>query len=282
MTNSDKMTVWLNGEFSRLSNAGISPLDRGIQRGDGLFETIRVQKGNVLFLDDHLKRLIGSARILRINIPSYDWKSIIDELIEQNELSGSISRLKILITRGVVDEPGLPEANLPTIILICDKYSPPTQNQYEAGWKLHTFKTGYSPPLAMHKSLHYQFYMFARQHALDNNADDAIILDPEGYVSETTSTSIIYRKNGKYFTPQSQFQLPGITVQKIMEFLRQSNHDVMYKPTTIDGLISADSIFITSSLMGVMPINTVDEIPISVVDSTFAKILRNFLFNCSD
>ncbi|MBI4798112.1 MAG: aminotransferase class IV [Desulfarculus sp.] len=172
----DEPVLWLNGAFTPLGQAAVSPLDRGLLYGDGLFETLRAQEGRALFLDEHLARLRASARFLNIPLAGEPaWPAVMAELLARNGLHQGLARVKIVLTRGAEAALGLPAATQPTLMVTAQAYTPPTPQAYGAGWRLHTFTQGAAPALAGHKTLNYLYYLWARQAAGQAGADAATI-----------------------------------------------------------------------------------------------------------
>ncbi len=215
--------VWLNGEFLPLDRAGISPLDRGFQHGDGLFETLRAEAGRPLYWRDHVDRLLASASFLRISMdPSPDWRGLLREILQRNRLTEVPARIKILVSRGVCEDPGLPRGCSPSLCVLAVPYLPPSPALYEKGWRLHVAQEGFSSPLSPHKTLSYLPFWTARQEALDRGADEAVLRDPAGMVTETSAGSILARSAGRWWTPEARLQLPGITLKQVRRRIEQS------------------------------------------------------------
>jgi branched-chain amino acid aminotransferase len=253
--------VWLNGRFLPIHKAGISPLDRGFMYGDGLFETMRSEDGCILYLNDHLERLHRSLEALKISLdPSLEWKIVLGELLQQNELLSEVAVVKIIATRGVCSGLGLPAPVLPTICLTAQRYNPPHPESYVKGWHLSAFRTGFSPPTACHKTLNYLYFLTARQAALDAGADEAVILDPLEKVTETSTGSLVARTEGKWWTPEGRIQLPGITLKHVSRLLIESGHQVESRTAGLDDLLSAETVWVLNSLMGIMPVSRIEEI----------------------
>jgi len=257
--------VWLNGRFLPLPQAVISPLDRGFLYGDGVFETMRAEDGVVLFLKDHLERLQHSLAALRIladlshcEALSFDWHTIIVELLERNGLSSGIASVKISVSRGVCSGPGLPAPELPTVCLSAQAYHPPPDAVYLKGWRLQVFKEGFSPPLARHKTLNYLYFCAARQSAFDAGADEALILDPYGQITETSVGSILAVTDGWWWTPESSYQLSGITLQRLSMLLHSAGKSVEVRRASLESLFSAQTIWVLNSLMLIMPVSELE------------------------
>lgn len=270
--------LWANGAFTTLEDCRISPLDRGFQYGDGLFETMRAEAGRILFLSRHVERLLHSMTSLRLGTAGLpDWGSVLPELLLGNGLDRETATVKILVTRGLSEGLGLPTTDDPSILVTARPYREPSETTYSEGWRLAVHRDGFSPPLAMHKSLNYLFYLTARQAAQDNGADEAVILDASGCVAETAAGSLLIGAEGKWWVPDSPYQLPGITVEAVCEEMRKTGRNIERKPTRLVDLHRAETIYVLNSLMLVMPVRSVDGRALPRPDPALAAFLRGML-----
>jgi branched-chain amino acid aminotransferase len=271
--------VWLNGRFLPLHEAAVSPMDRGVLYGDGIFETIRAEDGWPLFLDEHLARASHSLALLRIKagLPP-DIHSVLRELLRLNDLFDNVASLKIVVTRGVGVGIGLPHPTRATICMTSLKYTPPESSIYERGWRLEVFQEGFSPPLSAHKTLNYLFFLVARQAALDAGGDEAVILDHHGKVSETSAGSLMVRSKGIWWTPYSPHQLPGITIRQLSKVLHEVGVEVEQWRATAQDLLDAETIWVVNSMMGIMPVAQVGNQSVPNPSSQEASRLRKLLF----
>ncbi len=253
-TVSHEPTVWLNGVLVPLSRAAVSPVDRGFLYGDGVFETMRAQHGRILDLERHLERLCNSLAALRIKVPAeIGWHAALSELLEANALSRKTASVKIVVTRGIMPELGLPPSGRPTVLMVAKPYEPPTDEDYEVGWKLVIHRGGFSPPLARHKTLNYLQFLTARQDALDQGANEAVVLDPSGAVAETAAGTLLIQSMGCWWTPHSPFQLPSITLTRLEELLAQEGQPVERRRAGVEALQQAERVWVLNSLMLIMP-----------------------------
>jgi len=251
--------MWLNEAFVPLEKAGIALMDRGFLYGDGVFETIRAQMGRVLYLDDHLGRLASALDALRIPCPrppaELSWSSLISELLMRNGLACELASVKIIVTRGVAGVLGLPTPTGPsTLCVTAQSYAPPPSEMYATGWRLHIWREGFAPPTAPFKTLNYLPFLMARQSALDAGAHEAVLLDHGGCVTETAAGSLLLCTDGRWWTPRSPWQLPGITLKQAMRLLDTGGKQIMRRPCSPDELIKADTVWVLNSLMGIMPV----------------------------
>lgn len=271
-------TLWLNGSFLPVQEAALSPLDRGFLYGDGVFETLRAQDGSLLFLEDHVARLRSSLEALRIEVDlNWDVEGAFGQLLRRNGLEGGAASAKIMVSRGVEPAPGLPAASHPTVCLCTQRYNVPDPAMYETGWRLHVFTEGFSPPLARHKTLNYLYFLTARQAALDMGAHEAVILDPHGRVAETSAGCILARTGGRWWTPATPYRLAGITLGKVSKLMKEMGWGVEERSTTLEALLTADTIWILSSLMLIMPVAKVEHSPVGDLAALQASFLREAL-----
>ena len=261
--------VWLNDNLIHLDQARVSVNDRGFLYGDGLFETLRADDGRVLFLPEHLERLAASARAFRLPFPAAaPWEERLARLLTANGLARGPARVKILLSRGVAAGVGLPPAARPTLVIWAQPYTPPSPAEYAAGWPVVIFPEGRSTFVGRHKSLNYLFYLAARQYALDRGAREALILAPDGLVSEGAATSLVYLRQGRYYTPASASALPGVTLAVLGRGLAARGLVLDTCPTTVAQLQEADGLWLANSLMGLMPVAAVNGMPMPLSAAT--------------
>jgi branched-chain amino acid aminotransferase/para-aminobenzoate synthetase component 1 len=271
-----KQFVWLNNDIVPLDQAHVSVNDRGFQFGDGLFETLRADKGRVYFLPEHLERLKTSARAFRLPFPAaVPWEERLGQLLTANNLTGGVARIKILLTRGIAPGLGLPSDCPPTLVIWAQSYTPPTPAEYAVGWPVAVFPEGRSTFVGRHKSLNYLFYLAARQYALDQGAQEALILESDGLVSEGAATSLIYFRQGQFYTPEAASALPGVTLAVLRRGLSARGRTLDARSTSVTQLQAADGLWLANSLMGLMPVAAIDGAPLPI--SAAAAFLQEFL-----
>ncbi len=272
--------MWLNGGFLSSDKACVSTLDRGFLYGDGFFETIRAEKGRPLYLREHLERLYHSLAYFRMtlayNMPR--WADVISELIRRNRLARGAASVKIMVTRGVDPGPGMPFSLSPTINISVTRYTPPPPEEYGNGWDLHIFRGAFSPPLAPHKSLNYLYHLSARQAAIDCGCREAVLLDRNGKVAETSAGSLLARTAGRWWTPKSAYQLPGITIRAVRSILSDAGDEVESRAARPKDLLSAQTVWVLNSLIGIMPVAQIDGQPLEDPAGAEAARVRALLF----
>lgn len=253
--------VYLNGEFVPSSEAKISVFDHGFLYGDGLFETMRSYGGKIFMLDEHLERLFTSARLLELALPwsAADLGNILDRLVE---LNGPDLYIRLTVSRGtgpVGIDPRLCPA--PTIV-ITSKAPAASENLYTAGARAVFVKTlrnlpGATPPEV--KSLNFLNNILAKQEVIKAGADEGIMLNYLGQVSEGTVSNIFLVNGQTVVTPSPQTGLlAGVTRNCVFRITRElgvsCREAILYR----EDFFNADEIFYTNSGSGIVPVTTLD------------------------
>lgn len=251
--------VIFNGKLVAGREAGLSVFDRGLLYGDGFFETLRVEHGQALFLKAHLERLYKSCEAFNIALEAEGeerWTERISQLVARNNLKETIAAVKVVVTRGPEARPlGLPREGQPTIIVYARRYEPPPRDKYVRGLEVEVFTFPRHCLLADHKSLNYLFYLSAREWARQKGADEALVLNVDGTVSEGATTNVFYAREGMVFRPESPHYLRGVMEAQVITLLEEQGQEVLSRPTTVSMLVeAADEVFLTNSLLGVIPV----------------------------
>jgi branched-chain amino acid aminotransferase/para-aminobenzoate synthetase component 1 len=131
--------------------------------------------------------------------------------------------------------------------------------------------------LGKHKTLNYLYYLTARQAALDSGGDEALILDTMGNAADTAAGSLMVKIDGQWFRPASPQRLRGITVELVTELFKREGRKVHEQPLTMDDLLSAETVWVLNSLMGVMPVSSIDDHSLPVLYSEEAARVREAL-----
>lgn len=252
--------LYLNGKFIADTELSISPYDRGILLGDGIFETMRAFDGEVEFLQAHWQRLSASALILKIPIliELSTIKQIISELLKKNSLDKGSAALRLTLTRGIGPRGLLPPAQVePTLMLTCNKLS--EYNKKDHKLIISSIVCNEYSPLSNIKSINYLDHILARIEAENQGVDDAIILNTKHKVAETTIANIFAIKNNIIYTPKlSDGALPGIIRQVLLKILQKNGIMIEEKTFGLEFLLSSDEVFLTNSLIQIIPIKQIN------------------------
>ncbi len=247
--------VWVNGKFVQENFAQIKANLLAFQYGMGLFETIRVEKENILFLDEHLKRLeSGWKELIDLPFPKIDFHLIIEELISKNALKKKVSAVKIIAGKGTTNTPPYDYV----FIVTAKEYTPRIDFNIRWGLNVGIYPEQRYTPIANFKTLNYFYYENARKWAHDKNFDEAIILNPDGTISEGNSTNIILIKNDLAYLPYSKYFLKGIMLEKVVNFLKTLGYKIIEKQIFPEEMFCMDEVILTNSLIGALSIASLD------------------------
>lgn len=253
--------AYLNGDFVPLSQTHISPLDRGFLLGDGIFETLRSYGGEPFLLDRHVRRLRASGRALNIKgVPTLrKIRDVVKRLLECNRLQDAY--IRITLSRGAGGELGLVATTSPTFFVYVRALKPYPKGWYRKGVKVVVSKVRRSAdsPVLRHKALSYLESLWAREEARKRGAQEALFLNTNGHIAEGATSNIFFVKDGVVFTPSLEANiLPGVTREVVIEICLSNDIPCRQGLFVLDDLLHADEAFLTNSLMGVMPVASVD------------------------
>lgn len=257
------MKAYLNGKFVEEGEARVSVFDHGLLYGDGVFEGIRAYNGYVFKLEEHLERLYDSAKAILLEIPlsKDETREAILETLRANNLKEAY--IRPIVTRGVGDL-GLDPRKCPqpTVIIIVKEWkSLYGEELTERGLRAIVATTRNRPPESLPpviKSLNYLTNILARIEANVRGADEAIMLDIRGNVSEGSADNIFIIKRGKLYTPPVMNNLPGITRATVIELAKKEGYQVLEENFGIADLYMADEEFLTGTAAEVAPIVEID------------------------
>ncbi|HDD43012.1 MAG: branched-chain amino acid aminotransferase [Thaumarchaeota archaeon] len=257
------LLVYINGEFRPKDEACVSVYDHGFLYGDGVFEGIREYDGVVFKLKEHIDRLYESARAMMLEIPmsKEELMNAVIETLRRNRLKNAYIRL--IVTRGVGDLGIDPrKCKKPNVIIIAE----PLLTLYSKEARLKGLSLIISSvrrdrvDATSHqiKSLNYLNSILAKIEAISAGADDAVMLDERGFVSETSSTNLFLVKDGKIITPPpTTGALLGVTRTFVMELARKLGYPVEEREVTPFELLTADEVFMTGTGAEIVPVTKI-------------------------
>ena len=252
--------IYIDGNLVPESEAKISVLDHGLLYGDGIFEGIRAYKGVVFKLREHIERLYDSAKFLKIEIP-LSKEELIEAILETIRKNGLTDcYIRVVVTRGVGDLGLDPrKCGKPSIIIIAKPMGPLLGKKTVSLIISSVRRDGVDATNHQAKSLNYLNSILAKLEAISAGADDAIMLDNRGFVSEATGENVFIVKNGKIMTPPpTSGILLGITRNCIIELARKLGYEVMERELTPFELITADEVFLTGTAAEIVPVESVN------------------------
>ena len=265
---SDLVGAWgrisVNGRLMPAAEATVSPLDRGLLYGDGIFETIRVYAGKPFMLDAHLKRMAHGCSVISLPMPDADQiKHWAREALDANELSDAY--LRITVTRGPTGAVWYDfDQARPTVLILCKPYAQP---DYGDGLtlRLSTFRSDEQSPLTRTKHIGLLWKIMARREARQSGVNDAIMLNTRGHVAEATSANAFWVRDGVLYTPSLDSGiLAGVTRGIVLEIAKDEGIEVVEGHFAYEEMLAAEEAFLTSSTWELAPIRAVE-------DMTFAE-----------
>jgi branched-chain amino acid aminotransferase len=260
----ESVLVYVNGAFVRRNEAVVSIFDAGFGLGDGVWEGLRLVNGRLICLDEHLGRLFEGANAIRIDIghTKAEVAALLDETLRRNGMTDG-AHLRLMVTRGVkstVNQDPRFALGKATIVIVAE-YKQPSAAAKERGLALWTSTVRCSAPdvfdlrLNSHSRLN---LIQALLQAIDAGADEALMLDPHGFVASCNSTNFFIVRNGELWTSTGRYNFKGITRGKIIDVARRNGMTVHEKDFTLAETWSAGEAFVTGTLGGVTPVTKID------------------------
>ncbi len=254
----------VNGRIVDDLRAGLlSPLDRGILYGDGLYETMRVREGRIEFQREHIERIRASARELRLSL-HVDAKQIATMLTEVVRVNGGENlALRMTITRGIGGERlGIDGCNDCTTFVTASRFTGYTESLLRNGIRLAIcpFPRNEHSPLTRHKTICCLESVLARDGARRAGADDALFLNGAGRMAETTVANLFLVRDGVLITPSiNEGVLPGIMRKAVLRAATRLDLLVEERPVDPGELFEASELFLTNSLLGLGRVGEIDQ-----------------------
>jgi branched-chain amino acid aminotransferase len=256
--------IYINGRLVPRDEARISVFDSGFLLGDGFWESFRIHNGQLAFFDRHIDRLEENAKALDIDLPfgREEMAKALQETVTANQL-GDDAHLRLIITRGLKKTPYQdPRVNVsgPTLVII-GEHKAANPKVAEQGIRLYTVHVRRGQPDVLDPKLHTLSKLnciLARIQATKAGADEALMLDPRGFVATCNSTNFFIVKKGEVWTSTGQYCLNGITRGVVIETCRESGLPIMEKDFSLTNVYSADESFVTGTFGGLIPVIEVD------------------------
>ncbi|MDI1302751.1 MAG: aminodeoxychorismate lyase [bacterium] len=243
--------VWINGS----AGTCIDPADRGLAYGDGLFETLRIEHGRAIFLEQHLSRLFNSCHYLGIALDAEKLRQDFSRFRATCSASGII---KIMVTRGVSGRGYLPDpAAAPTVI-----FSSHALPLYPAAFAregvtaaLCVQRLGQQPMLAGHKHLNRLEQVMLRRELAEMGADEALVCDLDGNVVEGVFNNVFLVRAGVLCTPHIEMAgVLGVMRSVLIAQAKADGIQVQQGQYVLDDFLEADEVFFCNSVNGIWPV----------------------------
>lgn len=254
----------INGELFHRDAAKISVFDSGFILGDGVWEGLRVHDGGIPFLEQHLDRLYEGAKAIDMNIgiTRDELTQRLFETLRANDMRDGV-HIRLMVTRGIKATPYQdPRATISSAtIVIIPEHKNPLPETVEKGVRLFTVHVRrgapdvQDPKLNSHSKLN---CITACIQATKAGYDEALMLDPHGFVATCNSTHFFIVRKGEVWTSSGKYCLGGITRANVIRLCRENNIPVFEKDFSLTDVYGAEEAFVTGTFAGLVPVREVD------------------------
>lgn len=262
----ETILINVNGTLVPRAQASVSVFDSGFMLGDGVWEGLRVHRGRIAFLDAHLDRLYEGAKAIAMDIGLTREELIarLDETIDGNGMRDQEGvHIRLMVTRGIRSTPYQdPRVVIsPATIVIIPEYKAPLPATIESGIRLFTVHVRRGDPAVQDQKLNSHSKLnciTACIQAAQAGADEALMLDPHGFVATCNSTHFFIVRKGEVWTSSGDYCLGGITRANVIQVCHEAGIPVFEKNFSLTDVYGADEAFVTGTFAGVVPVTEVD------------------------
>jgi len=256
--------VWVNGTLLPRDKAVVSVFDSGFVLGDGVWEGLRVRSGHPAFLELHLDRLFEGAKaiMMDLGLTREEITAAIYETLRANDMVDGV-HVRLMVTRGVKSTPYQdPRVTIgpPTVVIVAE-HKEATPSTVEQGITLFTTHVRRAAPDTLDPKLNAHSKLNDIQaciQAYTAGADEALMLDPHGFVATCNSTHFFVVKGEEVWTSDGRYCLGGITRSNVLRMCRDAGIPARETTFSLTDVYSADEAFVTGTFAGVVPVRTVD------------------------
>jgi branched-chain amino acid aminotransferase len=281
-TQSVNLYAYVNGRYVRREEASISIYDHGFLYGDGVYEAIRAYDGIVFKLREHLDRLYESAKSIKIELPfdKQELGRIVVEVLKKNQLKSGYVR--IVVSRGA-GKMGVDPRNCtkPTVVIMAEPREPLFGEKVK-GISAIISSLRRTPSWSLDpriKTLNYLNNVLAKIEAIEAGVEEAIMLNEQGYVAETSTENVFVVKNGTVATPHPSLGvLRGITRDVVVRIVKELGYPLEERPITVHELFNADEVLVTGTAAEVVPVIKISGriVGDGKVGSVFSRVTARF------
>jgi len=257
------MKLFFNGRYYEEDRALLKALDRGFLFGDGVFTTIKAEKGFPWFLNQHLKRLQSSCSFLGIAFPPLNFEEIISQLLKRNQLHNA--RIKIILTRGWDFKNQLVnyEGGASNVVVLA---FPLSLAPVRPATLYISPETRGNESIYKHKTISYLQNLIHKTEAQRRGFDDAIILNGEKKILETATANLFFFIRDKIVTPPAELPLlNGIIRQNLLSLGKIKSYPIIEDFLTLQELKKVEGVFITSAIFELRPVSRIENLKFSIV-----------------
>lgn len=260
--------IYINGELVHRDEAKVSVYDSGFLLGDGMWEGMRLYNGNWAFFDEHMDRFFASCKAVSLEV-GMDRGGILEALNRTAQANGMGHDVhcRLMLTRGVkikpFQHPSLSRSG-PTLVIIME-HSRPADSLHSRGIRLATVPQVRGLPMSQdakynsHSKLN---CVIACLQAEQAGADEALMLDPHGFVNTTNACNFFIVRRGQVWTSTGDYCMNGVTRQKVIDLCRENHIPVFERNFSLFDTYGADEAFLTGSFGGQTPVAEIDGKPV--------------------
>jgi branched-chain amino acid aminotransferase len=265
----DQVLVYVNGQFVPRGEASVSVFDSGFVLGDGVWEGLRLVKGRLISLDAHLDRLFEGAKSidLDIGLTREGVVRAVQDTLDRNGMTDG-AHIRLMVTRGLKRTPNQDPRFVigrATIVIVAE-YKTPVPEAKARGYALFTstFRTTGPDQFDLHLNSHSRLNLIqALIQAIKAGADEALMLDPRGFVASCNSTNFFIVRRGELWTSTGAYSFKGITQRNVIDAWQAAGGVARECDFTLAQVYSADEAFVTGTLGGVTPVTRIDGRPVA-------------------
>jgi branched-chain amino acid aminotransferase len=248
------MIVYINGNLVAQEDAKISVFDHGFLYGEGVFETLQTKNKKIFKIDNHINRIFNSSQIIGLLPPlkKEELKDAIEKTVAANDFKESRIRVTITAGNGPI---GYDKDCEPNVVIMVQELIKPPEENYTNGVKVISVNAERQLPEA--KTTNCLVLSLSKKKASAQNTHEALLINPQGNVTEGTTTNLFLVKNNTVITPNKGI-LEGVTRSLVLDLVRKQNMNLELRDIKKEELYSADEIFITSTTQQLVPVVEVD------------------------
>ena len=258
-----EVIISVNGDLLPRSEAKVSVFDAGFLLGDGVCESFRLHKGNLVFIDEHIQRLYHGADAISMDIGKSreEMLSEIHRVVDANEMFDDV-HVRLIVSRGLKPTPYQAPwviSSSPTIVII-PEYKKANVDRARDGINLvsvSTIRGGQNIQDPRINSLSKHNCIAACIEAAELGGDEGLMLDPNGNVSTCNSTHFFIVRGGEVWTSTGEFCLDGITRRKVLDLCKKNDIPAFERDFSLSDVRSADEAFVTGTFAGLTPVVSV-------------------------
>ena len=260
--------ISVNGKLFPRAEAVVSVFDSGFILGDGVWEGLRLVNGGVPFLRAHIERLYEGAKaiFMDIGLRPEELVSRLFACVDANKMKDGV-HIRLMVTRGVKATPYQdPRVTIsPATVVIIPEYKEPNPQKLKDGITLHTVNVRRGPPDVQDQKLNSHSKLnciTACVQAANAGADEALMLDPLGFVATCNSTHFFIVRRGELWTSTGQYCIPGITRGNLLRVAKSLGIPAFEKQFSLYDVYGADEAFVTGTFAGLVPVRMIDGRPV--------------------